>query len=217
MIATAILLSAAAYLWAATRQVRGLVYLLKPGTMLLIIAMAVTGLKAAPSTYGWLILAGLLCSVAGDIFLMLPKDRFVAGLTSFLIAHLLYIAAFWQVAPPRPVAAEVITLALLAAVALPMYVRLARGIREKGKGRLLLPVALYISVISLMVWRAAGALGQPAGQLPPALPAAGALLFYLSDAALAWDRFVAPIPWRHLIVMGAYFAAQYCIALSVGS
>jgi hypothetical protein len=33
-------------------------------------------------------------STAGDVFLMLPRDRFVAGLASFLVAHLCYVWAF---------------------------------------------------------------------------------------------------------------------------
>ena len=32
--------------------------------------------------------------MAGDIFLMLPNDRFVAGLASFLVGHLAYVVAF---------------------------------------------------------------------------------------------------------------------------
>src|SRR5690606_39451064 len=36
----------------------------------------------------------LVFSVAGDIFLVLPQNRFLAGLVSFFLAHLMYIAAF---------------------------------------------------------------------------------------------------------------------------
>jgi len=32
--------------------------------------------------------------MAGDMFLMLPSDQFIAGLVSFLIAPLFYIGAF---------------------------------------------------------------------------------------------------------------------------
>lgn len=218
MISVVILLSASVYLWAATVRLKPLVYLLKPGTMLLIITLAATRLSGAPSPFGWLILAGLLCSVAGDVFLMLPRERFTAGLASFLVAHLFYIAAFWLMAPPRLAGSELAVLALLAGIALPMYVRLARGIREKGRDRLLLPVALYISVITLMVWRAAGTMSSPTPlPSPPLLPVAGAMLFYISDAALAWDKFVTPLPWRHIIVMSTYFGAQYCLALTVAA
>lgn len=88
--------------------------------------------------------------------------------------------------------------------------------REQGEARLVGPAALYLFAISLTVWRGLGTLFQT-GSLPfrPLLVAAGAILFYISDAALAWDRFIRPLPLRHVIVMGSYFTAQYCFALSV--
>src|SRR5213080_3500470 len=49
----------------------------------------------APHTrYDTAILIGLVFSLAGDVFLMLPRARFVAGLTSFLAAHIAYLFAF---------------------------------------------------------------------------------------------------------------------------
>ena len=69
-------------------------YLFKPLTMLLIIALFSTKTALTLNTYSSLLLIGLLCSLAGDIFLMLPKDRFLPGLISFFLAHLAYIAAF---------------------------------------------------------------------------------------------------------------------------
>lgn len=36
--------------------------------------------------YQQAIFVGLLCSVVGDIFLMLPRDRFIQGLGGFLVA-----------------------------------------------------------------------------------------------------------------------------------
>jgi alkenylglycerophosphocholine/alkenylglycerophosphoethanolamine hydrolase len=70
--------------------------------------------------------------------------------------------------------------------------------------------------ISLMVWRGLDTLFQ-AESLPfrPLLVGSGAILFYVSDAALTWDRFIRPLPLRQVIVMGTYFTAQYCFALSV--
>ena len=35
--------------------------------------------------------AALVLSLAGDVFLMLPKDLFVFGLGAFLLGHLAYI------------------------------------------------------------------------------------------------------------------------------
>ena len=61
-----------------------LVYLTKPGTMLVILTLAAVGRLRAPSKYANLVLIGLACSLVGDIFLMLPSDQFVPGLVELL-------------------------------------------------------------------------------------------------------------------------------------
>ncbi len=43
----------------------------------------------------------------------------------------------------------------------------------------------------------------------------GALLFMLSDATLALNKFRAPIPQHDLIIMTTYYGAQLLIAWSV--
>lgn len=180
-------------------------YLLKPGTMLLIILMAWQRLDAS-SPYDWLILLGLVFSVAGDIFLALPRDRFLQGLAAFFIAHLLYIGAFTVAAPLTFGWRDVVEVAGLGLIAYQVFVRLRPGVLARRRS-LLLPVALYTAVISLMVWRAL-ALGLPLG-------VAGAGLFYLSDAILAFNRFGKPFPGADHAVMTTYYAAQYCLALTL--
>ena len=70
------------------------VYLFKPLTMAFILLMAIQAGGPDLSCYKVAIIAGLVSSLAGDVFLMLPSDRFIPGLVSFLVAHLFYIAAF---------------------------------------------------------------------------------------------------------------------------
>lgn len=212
-----ILMAGLLYIRAAVAGNRRLVYLLKPGTMALIITLAALRIALDPSIYGWLILAGLGCSVVGDILLMLPANRFVAGLGAFLVAHLIYIAAFATAAPLKIGPAEAAVLLLLAVGSL-LYGRpLLTALRARQGDRLLLPVGLYMLVINLMLWRAVIATWAPTSALfQPTLAAAGAALFCASDSVLAWDRFVRPIPGRQLLVMAPYFAAQYLLALSIG-
>jgi YhhN family len=62
--------------------------------MVAIIAVAAHRRVFARSRYSLLIIGGLICSLAGDVLLMLPSDQFVAGLVSFSIAHFFHIAAF---------------------------------------------------------------------------------------------------------------------------
>lgn len=176
-------------------------YLLKAGTIFLIIALAATGLPEA-GLYGYLVLAGLLCSVTGDLFLLLPGDRFLPGLIAFFLAHICYVAAFDAARSPTwEDGAIALALAVLGTL---LFRRMREGVVGTG---LLVPVLLYLTVISAMVLRAVTT-REP-------LAVAGALLFYLSDGILAWDRFVRPLPRADLAVMSSYFLAQYLIALSV--
>jgi uncharacterized membrane protein YhhN len=195
-----------ALVWGEYRGPRALVYLAKPLATLLILALA---WLAPPDANPWLarwIVAGLIFSLAGDVLLMLPSDRFVAGLASFLVAHLCYIAAFTleagiQIAPLALVP-------LLVAVWL-VYRRLAPGL-----GNLRVPVIVYIGVIVVMVWQALARCAVVPGAGPP-LAAAGALLFATSDSALALARFQGPFKGSRAVVYASYFAAQWLIAVSL--
>ena len=60
------------------------------------------------------------------------------------------------------------------------------GVKEEGGGRLQFAVLSYVLVISLMVWTA--------WFTGSSLLLIGALLFYLSDAILGWNRFVHSFP-----------------------
>src|SRR5256885_17204381 len=69
-------------------------YLFKPLTIVFIILIALQSKHPTSGFYRYAIIAGLCLSLVGDLFLMLPSDRFIQGLVSFLVAHLCYIAAF---------------------------------------------------------------------------------------------------------------------------
>lgn len=75
---------------------RSIEYVLKPATMVALGAF-VLALKLPSGEVRWWHLAAIACSLAGDVFLMLPasvmdEKLLVRGrLASFLVAHLLYI------------------------------------------------------------------------------------------------------------------------------
>ncbi|MGM0836574.1 MAG: lysoplasmalogenase [Bacillota bacterium] len=198
-------ISAILYFFGINTKNQKLLYIHKPLTMLFIISLAVNG--AATSWTGvviWIII-GLLFSVVGDIFLMLPSDRFLYGLVSFLLAHASYMVAFLQF--PSLEEANYLLIAMLAVIALHFLHRLHIGVLAQGGKRLFFAVTFYILLISSMVWLAF------LTDNPWMISAA--ILFYISDAALAWDRFVKPLHFRSYIVMSTYFGAQYLFACSV--
>ncbi len=186
--------------------VRGLVYLGKPVATLVVILLAARGAPTVSARYRALITTGLICSLAGDVFLMLPGDRFVAGLASFLVAHLLYIAAFagsgGGAKDPTAAAAMFLIAGVMLAILWPAL------------GALRIPVSVYVAVIATMAWQAVARwrhLSTPDAKLA----AVGAMIFLVSDASLAWRRFHADFPGSAVLVLGTYWLAQWCIARSV--
>jgi uncharacterized membrane protein YhhN len=192
----------------ALPQPHALFYIFKPLTTCLILAAALIPATHAQSSYGAAIALGLIFSLAGDIWLMLPGDRFLPGLASFLLAHLSYCFAFasadrfadfpWPALVPTAVGALVLWY---------LWPALPSKLRP--------PVSAYVLVMVAM----ASLAGYRASSDPSigALSAAiGALLFLASDAGLAVNRFRRPFRSAHVIVLGTYYAGQLLIALSVG-
>ncbi|MGG4487985.1 lysoplasmalogenase [Metabacillus idriensis] len=196
--------SAASYMAAIYYKKETWIYVLKPGTMLLIIGIACMNLNGA-GVFGILVVCGLLFSLAGDVFLMLPADRFLQGLISFFIAHVLYTAAFifeWGDAESHSIIWVVLIL-----IAFLFFRLLFKGVKEKGGTAMIAAVSLYITVITMMT-----GMSFISGQV---LIITAALFFYLSDAVLAWDRFRRSLKYRDYMVMSTYFLAQLLFAVSV--
>ena len=202
--------------WIAVyRGYKPLEYLAKPGTMLVLgfWFWQVTGFAGGML---WFAL-GLLFSLGGDIFLMLPKEQFLAGLVSFLLAHVAYIIGFNLT--PMPLNFPSLLIAVLVAlVGLTIFRRIRAGLLQSGKQKLTLPVLLYSIVISLMLISALLTLVKPDEVwLPgPALLASlGAFLFFLSDTLLAWNKFIAPLPGGRALVHMTYHLGQYALITGV--
>jgi uncharacterized membrane protein YhhN len=206
LLSVLIAVSAVLTVVAEQRGVRRGVYLFKPLTTVLVLALAATAGEPVSGGYQALVCAGLLFSLAGDVFLMLPRDRFVAGLASFLVAHLFYVAAF---APRPPGLAAPLALAAVLA-----YGGVLLRALWPHLGTLRAPVALYAAALMAMAWQAMERWAV-LDATPALLAAAGAVLFVASDSVLAWERFVRRHGWGQVVVLGTYFAAQWLIALSV--
>lgn len=174
---------------------------LKPGALVALIGVALS-LGALDTSVGRWILVALVCSLAGDVFLLGDAEgSFIRGLASFLLGHLAYVVAFLLLA--QPTWSPVVALVLVALVLVGRRVFL--GARVQGGPVLGGAVAAYMAVIGTMA-----ALGVSLGR--PVL-GAGALLFLVSDAVLGWDRFVARQPWARVVVMTTYHLGQLLIVI----
>jgi uncharacterized membrane protein YhhN len=186
---------------------RRLLYVAKPAASVGFL-LAALGSGSLDDAYGGLILAGLVLSLIGDVALMLRgRAPFLAGLVSFLLAHVVYAAAFLVagVSPTWTVVAG--AGAFVAAWVVLRW--LLPHVETDMKG----PVLGYVVVISLMVSLAAGTLGEGL----TALIITGAVLFYFSDLFVARDRFVTPGFVNTLIGLPLYYVAQLLLALSTGA
>lgn len=215
MIYTPVILALAAgdwfTVWKGWRHVE---YVLKPAVMVVLIAwlIGVTGM-AGPAP--WFV-AGLVLSLAGDVFLMLPRFPFVLGLAAFLVAQLCYAAGFLADFPPLVEWSLLIVFAVCIPAAL-LYRRVVtgEGLRKHSPG-LRTGVLAYTIAISVMTISAALTTVHPGWDKAAALLAAlGAVFFFASDAVLALNRFVAPIRNGRVVNMILYHLGQILIVFGV--
>ena len=153
---------------------------------------------------GRLVTTGLLFSALGDA--LLEAGSFLPGLVAFLAAHVAYVAAF--VSDER-------RLRLARLVPFAAWTAGAFSLLRPGLGEMTVPVAVYIGVITLMLWRAAARVGS--STTPPLaarLGLAGAIAFGASDTLLAFDRFLQPIEGAHIPILVFYWLGQCGIAAS---
>lgn len=202
---------------AVARGSKRLEYVFKPLTLVLLIVAAVFLREGDPPARWWFTLAALAFSVAGDIFLMLPRDRFVAGLASFLVAHVCYVVAF-NAPPVRGVAAWVIATvaAAVALAAAPVYLRLREAIAGSGRRELLVPITVYVAAIAAMAFFALLTVARPDwNDGRGALAAGGALLFFSSDGMIGWSRFVGDFPGSRILIIVTYHLGQAGLVLGL--
>jgi uncharacterized membrane protein YhhN len=204
-----ILLGAAAVLavldWlAVAKRRRRLEHVCKPGATLALILVAATLDPAYSDTRTVFVLA-LLASLAGDVFLMPPRDRFVAGLGSFFVAQMLYTVGF--ALHGGSFADYAIGAAIVAGLVVPLCLRFIGALRRAGRDELVAPVSAYMSAIGVM---AASAIASG-----NAFAIVGGLLFVVSDSLIAETRFVEERPWGQVSVMVTYHLAQAGLVLSL--
>jgi len=178
-------------------------YVCKPAVMIALVGVAVALHPMDADRRVWF-LAALVLSMLGDVFLMLPRDLFVPGLASFLLAHVAYVVGFridgasaaaWAVAACGVLAVDVV-------VGRPVLTAVHRRHPD-----LMVPVVAYMLVISAMVSAAVVTM--------VALAVAGAVLFFASDTLIAWNRFVEPRPWMPVAIIVTYHLGQTGLVLSL--
>jgi uncharacterized membrane protein YhhN len=153
--------------------IRWLEYATKPGFMAALIVLAIV-LRPIDQAERVFFIVALALGLISDVFLMLPRDLFVAGLAAALVEHLAYISGFRT--RELHFGHLLIAAALALVSAAVIFPAINRALRRDHRN-LVAPVIAYLVVFVLMVASAGGT-----GSL---VALAGALLFFYSDAILA--------------------------------
>ena len=170
------------------------------------------------STFGLLVLIGLVLGMLGDIFLnmrncvkgTLSMKVFAVGILFFLSGHFLYIAALLE----RNSAIVMIAIGITAVISLsaipPLMKRItapSRGLRIFGWVYLVVVIAMFSSALTLIIKNGAGR-----SEIVFAL---GALLFVVSDFIMIYYSFGKKIRPLRAINLLSYYIGQLLIALTV--
>jgi uncharacterized membrane protein YhhN len=183
------------------------IYVFKPLTMVYILMMAYLVKKPTSMRYRRWVMVALGLSLVGDVLLMLPVDLFLPGLVVFLLAQVVYVAAFW-IDSPRERGPN------WAPIPYVLYGVIVFSLLLPGLDDMQIPVLVYIVVICLMGWLALRR-WRMLRNTPALLAAIGALFFLLSDTALAVNRFMQAFEAAPAVVLVTYYIAQYLLARSI--
>lgn len=191
-----------AHLYAEYRGIKALWLPTKPIASASFIGAAVT-LGATETVPGQALLLALVWSFIGDVLLMFrtSKVAFGLGIAAFAMAHIGYAFVFnlrgldWT---------WVLIGGLVAGGAGAVFFNWLRPHIERKARGLVLPVAGYIVIITIMVAFAIGSVAYAFAWLP----LAAALCFWGSDLTVAMVRFAGGGPRWRLIGLPLYYLAQ---------
>ena len=153
----------------------------------------------------WEITLALVFSIIGDY--AGSCHNFMAQMWSFAVAHIFYVIFFVRrfIRKDYKLTSKmkgyllmlgICTAALLSFVFVKIVPSAPAGVLRIG-------VSIYAMLICTMLYTA---LMQRSS-----LYALGAVLFVISDFILAWNKFVEPVPYRTILVIGTYLSAQWLL------
>lgn len=169
------------------------------------VACAVDGTDHAPTGAIVAAVIAFVFCLGGDVALMPAVDKFVVGLGSFLLGHLVFVVMFVILGLDRWWLG-LVAVAIAAVVIATLGRRIVAGAVEKAP-EYAMPVRAYLVVISAMAivgWST----GRPAAIV-------GSALFLVSDSILGWEIFVGKKRWMPVAIMVTYHAALTGLALSL--
>jgi uncharacterized membrane protein YhhN len=178
----------------------------KPLLIPLVTVFFISASLFTPSPLKPYIITALFFSWIGDILLLFQTKQalfFIGGLVAFLIAHIFYILFFYRIWVNHQLKIRPLILLLVIA----FYAGLISFLLPH-LGSMLIPVIIYGFVISTMLWFALH-MYLLRYKVAAAHFISGAILFVISDSALAINKFYQPFPAASFIIMLTYALAQW--------
>ncbi len=158
------------------------------------------------------VMVGLLLGTLGDFFLLFRRT-FLLGFTAFALGHVAYVVGFlsapWVLSPTA-----------VFACCLPGLIYAPIVLRRNQHPKMWPLILSYLMLIQLMLLSAINLAvylsppstdAQNAQGIPALVCMVGAALFCFSDASWSWNRFVHPLRYAGVQVLGSYYAAQGAI------
>ncbi len=181
--------------WSVATDRLNIEFMAKPLVMIALVGTALA-IDTTDNVARGLVVSALGASLVGDVVLMTPDARFELGLFSFLVAHVLYVFAFFDHIQWVP---ALLVVALIVVVSYFVVPTIVRAVYAKSR-------TLSVAVVAYMI--ALGATAAAASSTGIAVAALGGAAFFISDSLLGWDRFVAPTPGGRKMVMITYHVGQ---------
>jgi len=191
--------------------------LAKTATSLVFIAVAIYGfVVTGDSGFFYSMIPALVFCLFGDIFLSLPSAddtgwAFYAGVGSFAAAHILFLIAFWKLAPFS-------LYELIFPIVLVIVVFILTKIMDFdfGNNVILVIVLIYGFLVAWTFSRSVAVffyMGM--GERTLAL-LAGSFLFMLSDIFLLFIYFYKKkFQWMPFVNLACYYSGMFLLALSI--
>jgi len=185
-------------------------FICKPLLLIVLLLYFSVSIKGVQTKTTGFIQIALVFSWVGDVLLMFVefnKLYFIGGLLAFLICHILYILAFSKSVEGQESYIKKRPLSTLPFIIIGtfLYYSLYPNLDE-----LKVPVLLYTSVIILMVIFSLNRI-ENVSMKSFRLVYYGAIIFMISDAVLAINKFLSPIENADIMIMATYILAQFLI------
>ena len=175
---------------------------LKPLTTILVILLPVWFAVDRKLDLFKLTIVALIACLAGDV-LLLDETYFIYGLSSFLLAQLIFAGIFYVLSNRQFFVMPLIGMLVFGGTS---FYHLQPHLAE-----LTIPVAVYTASILMMCWQSINVCLYRKDKVGM-LIAGGALLFVFSDSMISVNKFLIPFELSGLLILSTYWLAITIIA-----